>query len=122
MTYNDENRPVMWECGSTNIVMSFDRMGRRTTKNDWLFAHSGGNIPSGACNSPQSAGRRRTASKYGRAQSAAIPEKLDFGFDRPARSAYYVPGAVVANVEELFEGARFVASEDGLRTYCSGNK
>ena len=24
-----ENRPVLWECGTTNIVMSFDRMGRR---------------------------------------------------------------------------------------------
>ena len=29
VTYNAENRPVLWECGSTNIVMSFDRMGRR---------------------------------------------------------------------------------------------
>ena len=29
ITYNGENRPVLWECGSTNIVMKFDRMGRR---------------------------------------------------------------------------------------------
>ena len=29
VTYNGENRPIMWECGSTNITMSFDRMGRR---------------------------------------------------------------------------------------------
>ena len=29
VTYNGENRPVLWECGATNIVMSFDRMGRR---------------------------------------------------------------------------------------------
>ena len=29
VTYNGENRPVLWECGSTNIVMKFDRMGRR---------------------------------------------------------------------------------------------
>ena len=27
--YNGENRPVSWTCGSTNIVMKFDRMGRR---------------------------------------------------------------------------------------------
>ncbi|MBR0198135.1 MAG: hypothetical protein IJQ34_08370 [Kiritimatiellae bacterium] len=29
VTYNGENRPVLWECESTNIVMKFDRMGRR---------------------------------------------------------------------------------------------
>ena len=29
VTYNGENRPVLWECGATNIVMSFDRIGRR---------------------------------------------------------------------------------------------
>ncbi|MGN0854187.1 MAG: RHS repeat domain-containing protein [Kiritimatiellia bacterium] len=29
VTYNGENRPVLWTCGATNIVMSFDRMGRR---------------------------------------------------------------------------------------------
>ena len=27
--YNGENRPVLWSNGSTNVVMSFDRMGRR---------------------------------------------------------------------------------------------
>ena len=27
--YNGENRPVMWSCGTTNITMKFDRMGRR---------------------------------------------------------------------------------------------
>ena len=29
VTYNGENRPVLWSCGSTNITMKFDRMGRR---------------------------------------------------------------------------------------------
>ena len=29
VTYNGENRPILWECGATNIVMKFDRMGRR---------------------------------------------------------------------------------------------
>ena len=29
VTYNGENRPVLWSCGATNIVMSFDRIGRR---------------------------------------------------------------------------------------------
>ena len=29
VTYNGENRPVLWERGSTNIIMKFDRMGRR---------------------------------------------------------------------------------------------
>ena len=31
VTYNGENRPIMWECGNTNITMSFDRMGRRVS-------------------------------------------------------------------------------------------
>ena len=29
VSYNGENRPVNWTCGATNIVMRFDRMGRR---------------------------------------------------------------------------------------------
>ncbi len=29
VSYNGENRPVSWTCGATNIVMKFDRMGRR---------------------------------------------------------------------------------------------
>ena len=29
VTYNGENRPILWTCGATNIVMKFDRMGRR---------------------------------------------------------------------------------------------
>jgi RHS repeat-associated protein len=32
VTYNGENRPINWTCGSTNIVMSYDRMGRRFEK------------------------------------------------------------------------------------------
>ena len=29
VSYNGENRPVLWTCGTTNIVMAYDRMGRR---------------------------------------------------------------------------------------------
>lgn len=29
VTYNGENRPIDWTCGATNIVMKYDRMGRR---------------------------------------------------------------------------------------------
>lgn len=29
VTYNGENRPVLWSCGATNITMKYDRMGRR---------------------------------------------------------------------------------------------
>ncbi len=36
-----ENRPVLWKCDNTNIVMSFDRMGRRMTKNDLRFIYDG---------------------------------------------------------------------------------
>ena len=32
VSYNGENRPILWTCGDTNIVMSYDRMGRRVTK------------------------------------------------------------------------------------------
>ena len=39
VTYNGENRPVSWTCGPTNVVMSFDRMGRRVS---YLETVSGG--------------------------------------------------------------------------------
>ena len=29
VAYNGENRPFSWTCGSTNVAMSFDRIGRR---------------------------------------------------------------------------------------------
>ena len=41
VAYNGENRPVLWTCGTTNIVMSYDRTGRRVTKNDQRFVYSG---------------------------------------------------------------------------------
>ena len=50
--YNGENRPVLWKCVSTNshipnssspslISMSYDRMGRRITKNAQRFVYDG---------------------------------------------------------------------------------
>ena len=50
--YNGENRPILWENVSTNsptpnsstptlILMSYDRMGRRVTKNDQRFVYNG---------------------------------------------------------------------------------
>ena len=52
VTYNGENRPIIWECVSTNsptpnsstptlISMSYDRMGRRVTKNNQRFVYDG---------------------------------------------------------------------------------
>ena len=52
VTYNGENRPVLWECVSPNssspnsstptlLSMSYDRMGRRVTKNDRRFVYDG---------------------------------------------------------------------------------
>jgi len=52
VTYNGENRPILWECVSTNsptpnsstptlISMSYDRMGRRVTKNNQRFVYDG---------------------------------------------------------------------------------
>ena len=52
VTYNGENRPVVWQCVSTNspthnsstpslIMMSYDRMGRRVIKNDQRFVYNG---------------------------------------------------------------------------------
>ena len=41
ITYNGENRPVQWTQGDTVIPMSFDRMGRRVTKNDKRFVYDG---------------------------------------------------------------------------------
>ena len=41
VTYNGENRPVLWTQGTNTISMSFDRMGRRVTKNDQRFVYKG---------------------------------------------------------------------------------
>ena len=52
VTYNGENRPILWQCVSTNsltlnsltpslLSMSYDRMGRRVTKNDQSFVYDG---------------------------------------------------------------------------------
>jgi RHS repeat-associated protein len=50
--YNGENRPILWQCVSTNsitpnssiptlISMSYNRMGRRVTKNNQRFVYNG---------------------------------------------------------------------------------
>ena len=39
--YNGENRPVRWINGDTVISMSYDRMGRRVTKNAQRFVYDG---------------------------------------------------------------------------------
>ena len=41
VVYNGENRPVLWMNGDTSITMSYDRMGRRVTKNDQRFVYNG---------------------------------------------------------------------------------
>jgi len=50
VTYNGENRPIHWQCQQSNnqtitnnqtISMSFDRMGRRVTKNAQRFVYNG---------------------------------------------------------------------------------
>ena len=50
VTYNGENRPIHWQCQQSNnqtitnnhtISMSFDRMGRRVTKNAQRFVYDG---------------------------------------------------------------------------------
>ena len=41
VAYNGENRPVRWESGNAIVTMSFDRMGRRVTKNDQRFVYDG---------------------------------------------------------------------------------
>ena len=41
VAYNGENRPILWTQGTNTISMSFDRMGRRVTKNDQRFVYDG---------------------------------------------------------------------------------
>ena len=41
VSYNGENRPVRWESGDTVVTMSYDRMGRRVTKNGQRFVYNG---------------------------------------------------------------------------------
>ncbi len=42
VTYNGENRPVLWECGTTNITMKYDRMGRRVEYLETVTDSTGG--------------------------------------------------------------------------------
>ena len=41
VTYNGENRPILWAQGTNTISMTYDRMGRRVTKNDQRFVYNG---------------------------------------------------------------------------------
>ena len=41
VTYNGENRPILWSNGTTNIFMSYDCMGRRVAKNGQRFVYNG---------------------------------------------------------------------------------
>ena len=41
VTYNGENRPILWTQGTNTISMTYDRMGRRVTKNDQRFFYDG---------------------------------------------------------------------------------
>lgn len=41
VTYNGENRPIFWAQGTNTIAMSYDRMGRRVTKNNQRFVYNG---------------------------------------------------------------------------------
>ena len=41
VAYNGENRPARWSQGSTVIIMSFDRIGRRVAKDDQRFLYDG---------------------------------------------------------------------------------
>ena len=39
--FNGENRPASWCSGETNVIMSFDRMGRRVSNNGSNFSYDG---------------------------------------------------------------------------------
>ena len=41
VAYNGENRPIFWVQGTNTISMSYDRMGRRVTKNNQRFIYDG---------------------------------------------------------------------------------
>ena len=43
VTYNGENRPILWVCDSDNttLAMTYDHMGRRREKNDQRFFYDG---------------------------------------------------------------------------------
>ncbi len=58
--YNGENRPVLWTCGETNIVMSYDRLGRRA-QSIVLVGSSTNRIDAFAYNGYLLVARRRVA-------------------------------------------------------------
>ena len=55
VTYNGENRPILWAQGTNTISMSYDRFGRRVAKSNQRFVYDGylqiANFDSAATNS-----------------------------------------------------------------------
>ena len=79
VTYNGENRPVNWYCGATNIVMKFDRMGRRVEYVEMV---------SGVTNTHHRFVYEITAAQAGRAQRALQAERTERSDEVPREPRY----------------------------------
>ncbi|MGN0855505.1 MAG: hypothetical protein ACI4R9_08305 [Kiritimatiellia bacterium] len=79
VTYNGENRPVQWECGSMNIVMKFDRMGRRVEYVETV---------NGVTNTHHRFVYEITAAQAGRAQWALQAERTERSEEAPREPRY----------------------------------
>ena len=79
VTYNGENRPVNWYCGATNIVMKFDRMGRRVEYVETV---------NGVTNTHHRFVYEITAAQAGRAQRALQAERTERSDEVPREPRY----------------------------------
>ena len=108
VSYNGENRPILWENISTNpptpnfstpplITMSFDRMGRRITKDDQRFVYDV---------------YLQIADNVGNAYIWDPTEKVatrPFVWNCGASAAYYVPDGNKNVSEVVFENGEVIA-------------
>ena len=85
--YNAENRPVSWTCGTTNIVMLFDRMGRRVEYVETVTDGSG-ESPVTTTNRHHRFVYEITAAQAGRAHWALQAERTERSDEVPREPRY----------------------------------
>ena len=87
VAYNAENRPVSWTCGATNIVMLFDRMGRRVEYVETVTDDSGESTVT-TTNRHHRFVYEITAAQAGRAHWALQAERTERSDEVPREPSY----------------------------------
>ena len=139
--YNGENRPILWTQGTNTITMSYDRQGRRVTKNDQRFVYDGyqqiadnsqllqvcnafpTNVISQYDYTYDAAGRRVACGKSGSA--FAQDDTLSYGYNEKSELTNAV-AAIDAEYRYAYDfddiGNRLTSSERGTNSFYAANQ